>query len=424
MNRKTAIPLVILIVALVAGAGWFIWQKKPQDKPSGRSTAAARQLYTCTMHPFIIREKPGSCPICGMELIKKIETSGAEASGQQQAALPGGVSITSAQRVMANVATTEVRKEPLERAVDAVGVVQYDQTRQSRVTAWIACRIDKLNVGAVGSFVSRDKPLAEVYSPDLIATQQEYLLAVRSREKLKNSGIASVSESGDALATSAKERLRLFGVKDAQIAGLERSGRPLTRIPIYPEFSGVVIEKMVQQGQYVNAGEVLFNIADLSNVWVEIEVYENEFRNIRVGQQVEIRSQSWPGTAFMGKVALIYPYLDPKTRTVRVRVQLPNPGTKLKPDMFVNAVIRQPLGDGIAVPVTAVMDTGKRQLVWVEKAPGSFEPREVALGARIKERVQILSGLAPGDKVVTSGGYLIDSESQLNGGNGSAASGK
>jgi Cu(I)/Ag(I) efflux system membrane fusion protein len=175
---------------------------------------------------------------------------------------------------------------------------------------------------------------------------------------------------------------------------------------------------MVQQGQYVNVGEVLFNIADLSSVWVEIEVYENEFSNIRIGQQVEIQSQSYPGKPFTGRVAFIYPFLDPKTRTVKARVEMPNHGMKLKPDMFVTALIKVPLGATIVVPVTAVMDSGKRQTVWVETSPGMFEPREVQVGQQTDDKIQILSGLKSGDKVAVSGGYLIDSESQLKGGGG------
>ena len=170
---------------------------------------------------------------------------------------------------------------------------------------------------------------------------------------------------------------------------------------------------MVQQGQYVNTGEVLFNIADLSAVWVEVEVYENEFQNLHIGQQVEIRSQSFPQSTFTGHISFIYPFLDPKTRTVKVRIAMPNPEMKLKPEMFVNATIKVPLSSAIVVPVTALMDTGKRQIVWVESSPGMFESREVQVGLHINEKVQILSGLNPGDKVAVSGGYLIDSESQL-----------
>jgi Cu(I)/Ag(I) efflux system membrane fusion protein len=173
---------------------------------------------------------------------------------------------------------------------------------------------------------------------------------------------------------------------------------------------------MVQQGQYVNTGEVLFNIADLSKVWVEIEVFENEVPYVRVGQQVEIRSSGDHSVALRGTISFVYPFHDPKTHTVKARVEMPNPGMRLKPDMFVNAIIKIPLVKGIIIPVTSVIDTGKRQVVWVETSSGMFEPRDVQVGERVEEKLQILSGIKPGDKVAVSGGYLIDSESQLKGG--------
>lgn len=421
LNKKIAIPLVLIVLA-TAGGGWFLWRERQHDHAGEQKTAQGKQLYTCSMHPFIIKDKPGTCPICGMELIKKIEStaeSGAQSAEQKrQADMLGHVSFSPTQRVMANVATVEVRQQTLNKEINAVGIVQFDQSRQAKVTAWIAGRIDKLNVSTVGAFVGKNRPVAEVYSPDLLSTQQEYLLAIRSREQLKNSPIQSISQNGDGLVASAKQRLMLFGVKENQIAALEKAGKPNIRLPIYTPLSGVVIEKMVQQGQYVNTGDVLFSIADLSTVWVEVEVYENEFPQIHVGQQVEIRSQSFPGKPFAGRIEFIYPFLDPKTRTVKARVAMPNPGMKLKPDMFVNAIIKVPLGASIVVPVTAVIDTGKRQVVWVESSPGMFEPRDVRVGQKTDDQAQILSGLKAGDKVAVSGGYLIDSESQLKSGGG------
>ena len=423
LNKNVAIPLVVLIIAAAAGGGWYAWQHEGHDHAAEGKAAQGKQLYTCSMHPFIIKDKPGSCPICGMELIKKIDSAPAEGGTQsaeqkQQADMIGHVSLSTTQRLMANVATVEAKQGTLNKEINAVGIVQYDQTRQAKVTAWIAGRIDKLNVNSVGAYVSKDKPVAEVYSPDLVATQQEYLLAVRSRDQLKNSPIPSISQNGDGLVASAKQRLMLFGVKEGQIAAFEKDGKPNIRLPIYTPLSGIVIEKMVQQGQYVNTGEVLFNIADLSKVWVEIDVFENEVPYVRVGQQVEIRSAIEHGAVFNGRINFVYPFHDPKTHTVKARVEMPNPGSMLKPDMFVNAIIRIPLVKGIIVPVTAVIDTGKRQVVWIETSPGMFEPRDVKAGERVDDKIQILSGLKPGDKVAVSGGYLIDSESQLKGGGG------
>jgi Cu(I)/Ag(I) efflux system membrane fusion protein len=422
LNKKIAIPLVVLILAALAGGGWYAWQHTGHDHAAEGKAAQGKQLYTCSMHPFIIKDKPGTCPICGMELIKKIDSvaDGAAQTPEQkkQAEMLGHVSMSANQRIMANVATVEAKQGTLNKEINAVGIVQYDQSRQAKVTAWIAGRIDKLHVNRVGDIVSKDRPVAEVYSPDLVATQQEYLLAVKSREQLKDSPIPSISQNGEGLVASAKQRLMLFGVKQSQIAELERAGKPNIRLPIYTPLSGIVIEKMVQQGQYVNTGEVLFNIADLSRVWVEIDVFENEVPYVRVGQRVEIRSAIEHGAAFNGRISFIYPFHDPKTHTVKARVEMPNPGQRLKPDMFVNAIIRVPLVKGIIIPVTAVIDTGKRQVVWVETSPGMFEPRDVQAGERIEDKVQILAGLKAGDRVAVSGGYLIDSESQLKGGGG------
>lgn len=422
LNKKISISLLILAVAVVVVGGWMYktgWFKNDGDGHS-KLEHAAKQLYTCSMHPFIVKDKPGTCPICGMELIKKIDGA---ASGttmtpeqQQQAAMLGQVSLSATQRIMANVATIEAQQQTLAKEINAVGIVQFDQSRQAKVTAWIAGRIDKLHVNTVGAFVGKNRPVAEIYSPELLATQQEYLLALKSRDQLKNSPLQSISQNGDGLVSSAKQRLMLYGVKESQIAELERAGKPTIKLPIYTPLSGVVIEKLVQQGQYVNVGDPLFSIADLSTVWVEIEVYENEFRNVKIGQQVEIRSQSYPGTPFSGRVTFVYPFLDPKTRTVKARVEMANPGLKLKPDMFVNAVIKVGMGSSIVVPASAVMDSGKRQVAWIESQPGVFEQREVQVGERSDDKVQILSGIKAGEKVAVSGAYLIDSESQLKGG--------
>ncbi|ACD96784.1 efflux RND transporter periplasmic adaptor subunit [Trichlorobacter lovleyi] len=425
LNKKIYIPLTILTLAVVF-VSWLYksgkltkeagWSKKETLNHQEQTTGP---LYTCPMHPFIIQDKPGSCPICGMELVKKLsdaQNAVQTAEQRQQAEKLGHIALSTTQRVMANVATQAAAVQTISKEISAVGVVQYDQSRQAKVTAWIAGRIDRLHVDTVGAYVARNRPVAEVYSPELLASQQEYLLAVKSREQLKNSPIPSIAQNGEGLVASARQRLMLYGVKESQIAELERAGKPNIRLPIYTPLSGVVTEKLVQQGQYVNVGDALFNIADLSRVWIEVEVYESEFQNIRIGQTVEIASQSFPGKRFSGHVAFIYPFLDPKTRTVRARVEMPNPGLRLKPDMFVNAVIKVGLSPAIVVPVSAVMDSGKRQVVWIETQAGVFEPREVKVGQRSDDRIQILSGIKAGDKVAVSGAYLIDSESQLRGG--------
>ncbi len=425
LSKRIYLPLTILTLTLVAvswlyksgrlskAGGWF-----SQDHRQHRGQTAT-PLYTCPMHPFIIKDRPGTCPICGMELVKKLTDTAGAAAGQpdqqNRAVQPGQIVISPAQRVMANVATRPAATQALTKEIDAVGVVQYDQARQAKVTAWIAGRIDRLYVNTVGAQVSTRRPVAEIYSPELVASQQEYLLALKSREQLAHSPIPAIARSGEGLVAAARQRLMLYGVKTSQIAALERAGAPNIRLPVYTPLSGVVTDKLVQQGQYVNVGDPLFTIADLSSVWVELELYENDLQDVRIGQPVEITATAYPGRPFTGHVSFIYPFLDPKTRTVRVRVVMPNPGLKLKPDMFIDAEIKVGLAPTVVLPISAIIDSGKRQVVWVEVQPGLFEPRQVQLGQRTDDAVQVLSGVKPGEQVAISGAYLIDSESQLRG---------
>jgi len=418
LSKKTAILLTLAVLLGIGIGGYYLWHMWSHDvAENGKKATQGVTQYTCPMHPFIIKDKPGACPICGMSLVP-VRKADADQPQAEQLEMLGHVSLSPSQMVMANVATVKVDRQPLAREINAVGIVQFDQSRQAKVTAWVAGRIDRLYVNTVGAHVSKGRPVAEVYSPDLVSAQQEYLLALKSREQLKNSSIQAISQGGEGLVSSARQRLKLLGVKDYQIAALEKSGQPDMRLAIYTPLSGIVIEKIALQGQYVNVGDPLFTVADLSTVWVEAEVYESDFPSLKIGQKVDIVSQSYPGKTFSGTVSFIYPFLDPKTRTVKVRVQIANPGLRLKPEMFVTVSLKIPLGEALVVPVTAVMDSGKRKVVWVEMEPGMFAPREVQVGARVGDNIQILSGLARGDKVAASGGYLIDSEAQLKGGGG------
>lgn len=415
ISKRTGIMLGLAVVLAIGGGGAYLWFDRHSAHDHADHSEKAATQYTCPMHPFIIKDKPGACPICGMSLVP-VQKGAVEKGAKAEDGMISEITLSPTQQLMANVETEEARNEPFAKEITAVGIVAYDQARQAKVTAWIAGRIDRLYVARVGDWVSRSKPVAEVYSPDLVSAQQEYLLALRSRATLKDSPIASISQGGEGLVASARQKLKLMGVKDYQIASLERSGEPNIRLPIYTPLSGVVIEKLVLAGQYVNVGDPLFAIADLSTVWVDVEVYENEFPFVKIGQKVEFSSQSYPGAIFTGKVSFIYPFLDPNTRTVKVRVELPNHGGKLKPEMYMRGVIKSSLGSVLTVPVTAVLDTGKRKVVWIEKEPGSYLPRDVITGDRAGDRIRILSGLTVGEKVAVSGGYLIDSEAQLKSG--------
>jgi Cu(I)/Ag(I) efflux system membrane fusion protein len=314
---------------------------------------------------------------------------------------------------MANLATTPAVIKALNREITCTGIVAYNQERQGKISAWLAGRVDRLLVKSVGSEVHKDKPVAEIYSVDLYNAQVQYLLAYKTIRVLNNSFSVSFPINTHMALGEASERLRQLGFREEQFDQLQKADKPTVHVPIYSPFSGTVTEKFVKEGQYVNIGDPLFSIADLSRIWVELEVFESDLAQVKVGQDVTILSSSYPGEPYRGKVKLIYPFLDEKTRTAKIRVELSNPRLKLKPEMFVQARISIPQATSLVIPASAVIDTGTRQVVWIESAPGVFLPREVKTGTRSGDRVQILSGLKAGDKVANTGGYLIDSEAQL-----------
>ena len=410
MTRRVATVAICILAGLALAVGLFAY--RAAHRASAGTDSAAKENsaaeYSCPMHPFVVKQRPGVCPVCGMSLVRKVAGNPAA-----HPATAERIDISQQQRVMAGIKTVRVEKMPLTREINATGIVTYDQKRQARVSAWVAGRLERIYAESVGAVVSRDRPVAEISSPDLVYAEEEYLIAWKAQRQFASAPQASFTDSSEALLFAARERLRLLGFMERQFAQLEREGRPTVRIPVYSPISGVVVEKNVIRGGFVNVGEPLFMVADLSVVWVEAEVFESELALLRPGQRVDIAPQSYPGQTFSGRVSFINPILDPKTRTVKVRIELPNPGFKLKPEMFVQATIREQLGAGLAVPHSAVVDSGRRKAVWVETTPGAFTAREVAVGARAGEMIQILSGLAEGEMVAASGGYLIDSESQL-----------
>lgn len=413
MNRSLKIGIsVALLVAAVFGG--YLYGRRPVSPPGVSRGQAGQHEYTCPMHPFILKDQAGSCPVCGMELVLKAATelSDSELKGIRHVAL------SPAQQVMANLATAAAAVKPFTRQINCTGIVAYNQERQAKVAAWVAGRLDRLLVKSVGSQVVKGTPVAELFSVDLYNAQVQFLMAYKTIKILNSSVSVAFPINTQMSLGEAHERLRQLGFREEQFERLQKSTTPSIRVPIRSTLSGVVTEKLVQEGQYVNVGDPLFSIADLSRIWVELEVFESDFPLIRVGQEVTIHSRSYPGEPFQGKVKLIYPFLDAKTRTVKLRVEIPNPDLKLKPEMYVQAKISVPLADALVIPAGAVMETGKRQIVWVESKPGLFLQREVKTGVRSGQEVQILSGLKAGEKVATSGGYLIDSEAQLSQGSG------
>jgi membrane fusion protein, copper/silver efflux system len=416
MKRNWLIA-VVLAVLTAGGIGLYVGMHADF---SGVTPVAKKEQneYVCPMHPFIISNSPTTCPICAMDLVKKV--AGATMSDQQIREL-SHVAVSPNQQIMANLATATVGVQPFSREISCTGIVTYDQERQSTITAWVAGHIDSLLVKSVGAPVRKNRPIAKIFSLSLKNAEEQYILAYNTIRILNSTITYSFPLSSQQALGEAGELLRQLGFREEQFAQLQKAAKPNVRIPILSPLSGVVTEKLVQEGQYVNVGDPLFKVADLSQVWVELEVHEGDFPLFRKGQDVVISSKSYPGRLFRGKVIFIYPFLDPKTRTVKVRVALPNPNLELKPDMFVSAVVSISIPDSLVVPPGSVMDTGKRQLVWVESEPGVFIPREVKTGSRSSAGVQVLAGLEAGEKVAVTGAYLIDSEAQLSRGGEVAA---
>jgi Cu(I)/Ag(I) efflux system membrane fusion protein len=307
--------------------------------------------------------------------------------------------------------------KPLVKEIRTVGKVAYDETRLTHIHTKVTGYIERVFVDYVGKFVKKGDPLFTLYSPELVATQEEYLLALRARRELSQSSFEGVSASADALLGAARRRLELWDITEEQVATLEREGKARRTLTIHSPVSGIVLERAAyHHGRYVDPAMDLYMIVDLSAVWVIGEVYEYELPFVKAGQEAEVEfPYASQRGSLRGKVTYIYPYLDPKTRTGQIRVEFPNPNLVLKPDMFVNVKLQVDLGEQLVVPEDAVMNTGTEQYVFVDKGEGYFEPRAVQVGAEAGGFYAIDRGLRPGERVVTAANFILDSESRLKG---------
>ena len=413
--KKLLIATLLSVAALVPAAC-----RKSETPAAEKKVEKAADVYYCPMHPTVVSDKPGSCPICAMALVKRTATPGADAvehlahSGAGADPSLAAISLSPEQRVTANVRTVRVELDTHTGELVTTGRVTFDERRVAQVTAYTGGRIERLFVNFTGEAVRRGQAVAALYSPELYATQQEYLLALENRERMRRAGFAGARSASEDLVESTRRRLMLFGMTTGQIAQLERSRKPIFATTVVSPVSGVVTRKLAVEQQYVAQGQPLLEVADLSRVWVEADVYEQQLPDVSVGQNVEITSAAVPGRTFTGKISFIVPVLAGATRTARVRVDLANPGLQLKPDMYVNVRITgAPAPAHIMVPASAVIDRGQRQFVWVETGPNVYEPREVKSGGRHGDQIVIASGLSEGDAVVVEGGFLLDSEAQL-----------
>ena len=356
--------------------------------------------YTCSMHPSVHANAPGKCPICGMTL-----TPVTRAEEQQ-----GVITIDDGTRKQLGITTTKVVREPMNLEILAKGKVTVDEKRQHDVTLKIGGYISDLVVNTTGQMVHRGDRLFTLYSPDLYAAEQEYLIA---RDNTAAGHLAGEARHNQMLLDAAETKLRLWGLGAAEIRAIAAKGAPIEHVPFTSPATGVVIEKNVVDGAAVTAGQRLFRISDLSEIWVEADVYEADLPRIKKDMPATITLDYLPGKTFSGKVAFVYPYLDPVSRAGRVRIALANPGTELKPDMFATVKFEVPLGPRLVVPISSVVYTGPRRLVFLDLGHGQLRPQEVTIGARTGDKVEILRGLKEGETVVSSGNFLVAAESRI-----------
>jgi len=425
MKKRLIFLIMFLIIIGVIIAGLII------SSNSKRSDEIKNiDYYTCGMHPEVKVKpedyKPGEtkCPICVMDLVPvyrqmeesnhashKGHTSSEEHKVAEKKVL--SIKISPRQMVLANVQTEKVRAHHIKRILRASGTIEYDETKIGYVSSYINGRIDKLFVNFTGASVYRGQELATIYSPELISTQEEFLVSLKNARKFPENKIFQ------SLLQSSKERLKLWNISDKEIQEIEESGSAKTQMTIVSPQKGIVIHKNVIEGQYVKEGTQLYHIVDLSTVWMQADIFEYEMVYIKKGLNVIIESIAYPGIQFSGKITFIDPVLNLKTRSIKVRVEIPNYNLKLKPGMFVTAKIVSSLGKRKAIPRRALIDTGFKKVVYIKLRNEShgtlFTPRQVKTGVSDDNYIEILAGLNYGEEVVTTASFLLDSQAELTG---------
>lgn len=361
------------------------------------------------MHPSYRSDKPGTAPDCGMQLEPVYEEEAAALGNKPE----GTVRIPPERQQLIGVRWAKAELRPLSKTIRAAARITYDETRIAHVHSKVEGWIEQVFVNYTGARVQPGQALFTLYSPELLASQQEFLLALKARKQLSGAGRAEVSAGAESLYAAAKRRLELWDMSPEQISRLEQTGQALKTITVYSPHDGFVLERKAFEHQRVTADMEIYSIADLSRVWAVAEIYESEAALVRVGQFATLELESMPGRKLRGNVTFLSPELDAQTRTLRVRLDFPNPGFALRPQMFATAEIEVNFGRQLVIPAEAVLDSGTRQYVFVTEGDGFFIPREVKLGTRSEKYVAIVAGLKRGEAVVTSAGFLVDSESRL-----------
>jgi len=400
MRRTTW--LILLLTLLWAAFGCGKGKEPPASKEEMKHVAKAGTTEAT--------QKPGTAE---MEEMKGMTMESIQKEGKMEQVVPGTVQISPERQQLIGVKFGTVERRPLEKVIRTVGRVDYDEKRIVTVSLKVGGWIEDLYVDFTGKYVKRGEPLLTIYSPDLVSTQEEYLVAVKAKQSLAKSSFPEIAESGESFAESAKKRLKLWDVTDEEIRNLEESGQAKKTLTLYAPFSGFVLEKSAFKGMNVMPGTSLYKLADLSVVWLYADIYEYELPFIRLGQEASIQLSYIPGETFRGKAVYIYPSLNAETRTAKVRFEFQNPHETLKPEMYANVEIKVRLGQKLTVPEGAIINTGIRQMAVLDKGNGYFEPREVRVGSKVDDYYEVISGLKAGERVVTSASFLVDSESNL-----------
>ena len=388
--RRGFLPLVIVAIALIGvGAGVYAWR--------------ARAVRTRAAAPAATQPMPTNMSM----------PAGQPAAISSQTTARGAVTIDPRRQQLIGVRTVPVTKTTIAPSIRTIGVVRYDETRQADINLKLEGWIRDLFVDYTGQPVRRGQPLFTIYSPDLLATENEFLLALKTRDQLQQSQIEDARTRAGNLVTAARERLRLWDLPAEQIAALEQSRRAEPTVTFRSPANGFVIEKAAIKGMHVTPGQTLYKVVDLSVVWVEADVYENDIQAIRVGAPATVTVDAYPGDRFPGRVVYVYPTMDEKTRTVKVRFALTNRGHRLKPGMYANVELTGSGRTGLVVPTNAVLDSGREQIVFVAQGDGYFEPRKVTLGHRLEDTIEVADGLKEGEQVAAGATFFLDSESQL-----------
>ncbi len=446
---KTVLALFLAVAAFLAGYGYGRWYLK--GKPAATGPGGRKILYYIDpMHPAYKSDKPGVAPDCGMKLEPvyadespmpaaadrkvlyyrdpkdpnyKSDKPGMNPEtgndlepvyAEEAAAMPpGAIRISPEKQQLIGVQFGTVEYMSGVRTIRSVGKVAYDETRIARVHSKVDGWIEKVFVAFTGELVRKGQPLLTLYSPELLATQQEYLLALKSRDILHHSTMEGMPAYSESLLEATRKRLQLWDLPEAQIAEIERKREPVKNVTLYSPTAGYVVARNAFPSQRIMPDTELYTIVDLSQIWVMADVFEYEAPLVRLGQPVRVTLAAYPGRAFAGRVSYIQPQVDAMTRTLKVRVELRNAGNLLKPDMFADVEFRLHSAPQLSVPVEAVLDSGQVKTVFVDRGGGLLEPRHVETGQRWNGRIEILKGLQAGDRIVTSGNFLIDSESQL-----------